>query len=359
MVSAMLNSEQLSPRILESMSSVILVFNCKLQLTYINPAGETMFSLSARQLINKTYAELIVDKVDLESHLQMSLENQHPFTQHEIKLTLVSDIPVVVDFIVVPLIQPDGENALLVELYKLDRLLQISREENQMVQQQATQKVMRGLAHEIKNPLSGLRGAAQLLGRELDSDELKEYTQVIIDEADRLRKLVDRILGPNKLPEKEKINIHNVVEHVIRILTANKNQGITFHRDYDPSIPELYADSDQLVQAILNIAKNAVQSINDKGNITFRTRVKRKVTIGEQRYDLVVDIAIIDDGPGIPVEMHDKVFFPLVTGRAEGTGLGLTIAQSLVLLHDGLIEFTSVPGQTRFSVLLPISKEGK
>lgn len=359
MISKMFNSEQISTRILESMPSAILVFNNKLQLTYINPAGETMFSLSARQLLNKTYAELIEDKVNLQSHLQKSFEQQHPFTQHEIKLTLVPDITVIVDFIAVPLTQPESENAVLVELYKLDRLLQISREESQMVQQQATQKVMRGLAHEIKNPLSGLRGAAQLLGRELESEELKEYTQVIIDEADRLRKLVDRILGPNKLPEKEKINIHNVIEHVIRILTADKSEGISIHRDYDPSIPELYADSDQLIQAVLNIAKNAVQSLNQTGNVTFRTRVKRKVTIGEQRHKLVVDIAIIDDGPGIPTEMHDKVFFPMVTGRAEGTGLGLTIAQSLVLLHDGLIEFTSVPGKTHFSVLLPISKEGQ
>ena len=359
MTTSMFNTEQLTARILESMSSAILVFNRKLQLSYINPAGETMFSLSARQLINKSYAELIEDKVDLENHLRMSFENQHPFTQHEIKLTLVPDIPVVVDFIVLPLSQPDGEDSLLVELYNLDRLLQISREENQMAQQQATQKVMRGLAHEIKNPLSGLRGAAQLLERELVSDDLKEYTQVIIDEADRLRKLVDRILGPNKLPEKEKINIHNVIEHVIRILTTDKSEEIVFQRDYDPSIPELYADSDQLVQAVLNIAKNAVESLKDKGNIIFRTRVKRKLTIGDKRYDLAVNLSITDDGPGIPLEMHDKIFFPMVTGRAEGTGLGLTIAQSLVLLHDGLIEFTSVAGKTQFNVLLPISKEGQ
>ena len=358
MVSSMLNSEQLSPRILESMSSAILVFNNKLQLSYINPAGETMFSLSARQLVNKTYVELIEDKVDLQCHLEKALESQHPFTQHEVKLTLVPDIEVVVDFIVVPLMQPDGGNALLVELYKLDRLLQISREESQMVQQQATQKVMRGLAHEIKNPLGGIRGAAQLLERELQSDELKEYTGVIIDEADRLHKLVDRILGPNKQPVKQEINIHNVIEHVIRLLTVDEHAGIIIHRDYDPSIPDLQADTDQLIQAILNIAKNAQQSLGKEGNLTFRTRVERKMTIGDQRYGLAVRIEIIDDGPGIPADMQDKVFFPLVTGRAEGTGLGLSIAQSLVLLHDGLIEFTSAPGQTRFSVLLPISKEG-
>lgn len=355
----MLNSEQLSTRILESMSSAILVFNNKLQLSYINPAGETMFSLSARQLVNKRYAELIEDGVNLQSQLLKAFESQHPFTRHEVKLTLVPDIEVVVDFIVVPIVQPDAGDALMVELYKLDRLLQISREENQVVQQQATQKVMRGLAHEIKNPLGGIRGAAQLLERELGNAELKEYTGVIIDEADRLRKLVDRILGPNRQPVKNDINVHTVIEHVIRLLTIDEQSGITIHRDYDPSIPELQADSDQLIQAILNIAKNAYESLGNEGNITFRTRVERKITIGEQRYALAVRIEIIDDGPGISAEMQDKVFFPLVTGRAEGTGLGLSIAQSLVLLHDGLIEFTSVPGQTRFSVLLPISKEGQ
>lgn len=355
----MLNSEQLPPRILESMSSAILVFNSELQLIYINPAGETMFSLSARQLVNKSYSELMEDGVDLQSHLIKAFESQHPFTRHEVKLTLMADIEVVVDFIVVPLVQPDtGTSVLLVELYKLDRLLQISREESQMAQQQATQKVMRGLAHEIKNPLGGIRGAAQLLERELVSDDLKEYTGVIIDEADRLRNLVDRILGPNKQPYKKEINIHTVLEHVIRLLTVEDHPGISILRDYDPSIPDLLADADQLIQAMLNIAQNALQALGNEGRITFRTRVERKVTIGDHRYDLAVRIEIIDNGRGIPEDMQDKIFFPMVTGRAEGTGLGLSIAQSLVLLHDGLIEFTSIPGQTEFSVLLPISKEG-
>jgi len=232
--------------------------------------------------------------------------------------------------------------------------LRISREENQLAQQEATQKILRGLAHEVKNPLGGLRGAAQLLERQLDSEDLKEYTRVIIDEADRLQKLVNRILGPNNLPNKRSINIHHVLEHIRSLLMAEGEQHTDIQRDYDPSIPDLAADSDQLIQALLNIARNACQALDDEGSITFRTRIERKYTIGKHRHDLVARVEIIDNGPGIPADMQDKIFFPMVTGRAEGTGLGLSITQSLIQQHDGLIEVNSVPGRTVFTVLLPI-----
>ncbi len=350
----MLNKVDLHTRILEGMNSAVLLFDQSLQLRYINPAGESLFSLSARHLLDETYSALIQDSADLPQQLDEAIRTGRPFTRHEVSLNLGGDINVVVDFTAVPLLEPGYPTELLVELHSVDRLLRISREENQLVQQQATQKILRGLAHEVKNPLGGLRGAAQLLERQLDSEDLKEYTRVIIDEADRLQKLVNRILGPNNLPNKREINIHHVLEHIRSLLLAEDVNNITIVRDYDPSIPELEADPDQLIQALLNITRNAYQALEGEGSITLRTRIERKYTVGKQRHDLVARIEIIDNGPGIPEDMQDKIFFPMVTGRAEGTGLGLSIAQSLIQQHDGLIEIHSVPGRTVFTVLLPI-----
>jgi len=296
---------------------------------------------------------LIQDTVELQRQLDDAFRSGRPFTRHEVNLSLGNDINVMVDFTAVPLLDPGYPREMLVELHSVDRLLRISREENQLAQQEATQQILRGLAHEVKNPLGGLRGAAQLLERQLDSEDLKEYTRVIIDEADRLQKLVNRILGPNNIPNKRNINIHHLLEHIRSLLLA-EGKNISIQRDYDPSIPDLQADPDQLIQALLNIARNAFQILEEEGVITLRTRIERKYTLGKQRYDLVARIEIIDNGPGIAEDMLDKIFFPMVTGRAEGTGLGLSIAQSLIQQHDGLVEVNSVPGRTVFAVLLPI-----
>jgi two-component system nitrogen regulation sensor histidine kinase GlnL len=336
------------------MNSAVLLFDQALRLRYINPAGESLFRVSARHLLDESYQTLVKDTVDLSQQLDEAFRSGRPFTRHEVSLELGSDIKVVVDFTAIPLLEPGCPTEILVELHAVDRLLRISREENQLVQQQATQKILRGLAHEVKNPLGGLRGAAQLLERQLDSEDLKEYTRVIIDEADRLQKLVNRILGPNNLPNKRETNIHHVLEHVRSLLMAEGENNINIIPDYDPSIPELQADPDQLIQALLNITRNACQAVGEGGTITLRTRIERKFTLGKQRYDLVARIEIIDNGPGIPEDILDKIFFPMVTGRAEGTGLGLSIAQSLIQQHDGLIEVISVPGGTVFTVLLPI-----
>jgi len=354
MVSMMMNKVDIHTRILEGMNSAVLLFDNALRLRYINPAGETLFCVSARHLLNQPYQALLQDSADLAQQLDEAFRSGRPFTRHEVNLTLGNDIHVIVDFTAVPLLDPGYPTEMLVELHSVDRLLRISREENQLAQQEATQHILRGLAHEVKNPLGGLRGAAQLLERQLDSEDLKEYTRVIIDEADRLQKLVNRILGPNNLPNKRSINIHHVLEHIRSLLLAEGKSNISIVRDYDPSIPELQADPDQLIQALLNIARNAYQALDEEGSITLRTRIERKYTLGKQRYDLVARIEIIDDGPGIPEEMRDKIFFPMVTGRAEGTGLGLSITQSLIQQHDGLVEVNSVPGCTVFAVLLPI-----
>jgi two-component system nitrogen regulation sensor histidine kinase GlnL len=354
MVSVMMNKADLQTRILEGMNSAVLLFDQALRLGYINPAGETLFCVSARHMLNEPFQALIQESGDLQQQLNDAYRSGRPFTRHEVNLYLGNDINVIVDFTAVPLLDPGYPTEMLVELHSVDRLLRISREENQHAQQEATQQILRGLAHEIKNPLGGLRGAAQLLERQLDSEDLKEYTRVIIDEADRLQKLVNRILGPNNLPNKRSTNIHHLLEHIRSLLLAEGKSNISIERDYDPSIPEFQADPDQLIQALLNIVRNAYQVLDEEGVITLRTRIERKYTVGKQRHDLVARIEIIDNGPGIPQDMLDKIFFPMVTGRAEGTGLGLSIAQSLIQQHDGLVEVSSVPGRTVFAVLLPI-----
>ncbi|MDH5572358.1 MAG: nitrogen regulation protein NR(II), partial [Gammaproteobacteria bacterium] len=249
---------------------------------------------------------------------------------------------------------PGESPGMLLEITPINRLLRIVRDENRLSQQDATREILRGLAHEIKNPLGGLRGAAQLLEKQLDSAELKEYTGVIISEADRLQKLLNRILGPNTLPDKQLLNIHEVLERVRSVVSVEAGQGISLRRDYDPSIPEFSADLDQLVQAILNIVRNAVQAMGDKGEVVLKTRVERKFSIGQNCHKLVARINIEDTGAGVPDDLKEKIFFPMVTGRAEGTGLGLSIALSIIERHGGVIECKSEPGHTVFSILIPI-----
>lgn len=341
-------------RILDNMVSAILLFDEDLCLRYINPAGESLFRASARHLVGQGFYALITDDSEMQQQLGNAIDEGHPFTRHEVNLSLGHDVEIVADFIAVPINEPGLPHEILVEIHPIDRLIRITREENQLAQQQATRKILRGLAHEVKNPLGGLRGAAQLLGRQLESEELREYTSVIIEEADRLQNLVDRIVGPTRMPDKKEVNIHRILERVRSLVVAEVGDSISIQRDYDTSIPEIQADSELLIQALLNVVRNASQVVADGGVITLRTRVDRKLTIGQQRRDLVARIEIIDNGPGIPEEMRDKIFFPMVTGRADGTGLGLSIAQSLIQQHDGIIDVESVPGRTVFTVFLPI-----
>ena len=348
--------QDIQHRILENLSSTVMLFNAALQLEYLNPAGEMLFAASARHLLKTPLENLLHCETDIEHEFQEALLSGHPFTRHEMTITLPQGDEITVDLTVIPLTEPDQAPAVLVELSQLDRLLQITRDESLANQQAAAREILRGLAHEVKNPLGGLRGAAQLLEKQLDSEELREYTRVIIDEADRLQALVNRILGPSGVTHKQTVNIHSVLERVRSVMLAETHNTIKFHRDYDPSIPEIEADSDQLIQAILNIVRNAYQAMGDKGNITLRTRIARHFTLGQKYHKLIARIEIIDDGPGIPEEIKEKMFFPMVTGRAEGTGLGLSIAQSLIQQHKGLIECESEPGRTVFSILLPIDE---
>ena len=248
---------------------------------------------------------------------------------------------------------------MLIELLQVDGFLEIARDQYRMDQYSANRDVLRGLAHEVKNPLGGLRGAAQLLERELSDRDVKQYTRIIIHEADRLSNLVDRMMGSYGSADPTAVNIHEILEHVRKLILVEIQEGISIERDYDPSLPQLQGDKDQLIQAVLNIVRNSVDAINKKGTIKFRTRVERSVYVGQQWYRCVIKVDIEDNGPGIPEHMHERIFYPMVTGRPEGSGLGLSIAQNIIRNHQGSIQLHSEPGYTRFSLLLPFTTRGK
>lgn len=345
--------------VIDNISSSVLMLNQKLQIIYLNAAGEMLLDISSKRAVGQSLRHIINVDDTFFSRLENTYKNNHPFSEHELSISLFSGRELTIDYSVTPVMQPGQVNHLLIEITSIDRHLRIAHEENLLAQHQATRSLIRGMAHEIKNPLGGLRGAAQLLENELPDDSLKEYTDIIIGEADRLRNLVDRMLGPNNLPHPALINIHEVIERVRQLSQAEAGNSIHFIRDYDPSLPMLMADPDQLLQAILNITRNAVLALADKteGHITFKTRPQRHYTIGSQVHKLVIQIQIIDDGPGIPADLVETIFYPMISGRADGSGIGLSISQGLVNQHKGLIECNSEPGQTVFTILLPLENK--
>jgi two-component system nitrogen regulation sensor histidine kinase GlnL len=345
-------------RILDTLTTGVVVLDGKLRLTFMNAAAEMLFALSIRQAIGMNFQDLAVGADALIEGMQRCLDSGHPYTERQLHLILPGEQTITVDCTVSPMLEEEDPPAeeLLVELRQVDRQLRMTREEHLINQHNISRVLVRKLAHEIKNPLGGLRGAAQLLEREFSDEALKEYTQIIIGEADRLRNLVDRMLGPNTLPVYSEINIHEILERVRNLVLAESGEGIRIDQDYDPSIPPLNGDTDQLIQAVLNIVRNAVQALEEKGVIILRTRVQRQCTIGQKRHKLVARLDIIDNGPGVSAEKLEEIFYPMISGRAEGTGLGLSIAQVLVNQHGGLIECQSRPGETIFSLLLPLEK---
>ncbi len=342
-------------RILESLSDAVLYFDRSRTLLYINPAGETLLGVSCRQVQGQLADKIIrCVKGSLVQEIERALVSGRPLVERNVELLSTHGDCVTVDCSITPLYEGERPDAVLLELQQVDRHLQISRESQLIKQQNISKILVRGLAHEIKNPLGGLRGAAQLLEQELEDEGLKEYTQVIIEEADRLKNLMDRMLGPNTPPKNKSLNIHGVLERVRQVVQAEVASGVQIIRDYDPSIPDVYADKDQLIQAFLNVVRNAVQAVGDKGEIHLKTRVSRKITIGNKQNRLVARIDIIDNGSGVSEEMQEQIFYPMVTGRAEGTGLGLSISQSIINRYDGLIEYTREGEQTLFSIYLPL-----
>jgi len=351
---------ELYKQIVEGLTNAVLLLDNDLRLGYVNPAGEILFEVSSHRLKGTNIDELFTNDQGLIDEIRYALVTGNPFTQRERDITLMNRRILTADCVVTPLLDAkDRTNVekrlMLIELNSLTRGIRISRDEHQYVQSNAMRAMIRGLAHEIKNPLGGLRGAAQLLERELHDDSLKEYTNIIIGEADRLRNLVNRLLGPNKPPQREPINVHEITEHITQLLNAEKPDNVRILHDYDPSIPEVEADHDQLIQAILNIAVNALNAVGNEGTITFKTRALRHYTIGQTHHKLVCKIDIIDDGPGIPEDMSETIFIPMVTSRANGSGLGLSISQSLIQQHGGMIQCKSEPGNTVFSVYLPFA----
>ena len=342
--------------ILDSISTGIVALDDKLQVSALNVAGQALLETSEARCIGQYAGKLVLHPREWLATLEHALASKSPHASRNVSLVLHSGQEVHVDVIVTPVTNSEGVFGLLVELLAVDRLLKISRDESLLQAQETSRAVLRGLAHEIKNPLGGVRGAAQLLARELPNEELAEYTRIIIREADRLRDLVDRLLGPNRQLDRQSLNIHEILEHVRNLITAESDNCATIIRDYDPSLPEFPCDRAQLIQAVLNIMRNALQAAASPGKceILLRTRSQRQFSVGAQLHRLVCRVDIVDNGPGIPAELLPAVFAPMVTGRADGTGLGLSIAQSIIHLHGGVLECESRPGETRFTFYLPM-----
>jgi two-component system nitrogen regulation sensor histidine kinase GlnL len=342
-------------RILENLTTSVLTFTADLRLMSINPAGEMLFEVSAKKIVGLKLSELLPHSRRMVKILNQALESHHPFTARGVQVKLPGAKTIMVDCTVSPLTESNSaDTALLVELTQVDRLLRLARDESVLERQAANRAVMRGLAHEIKNPLGGLRGAAQLLERELPDQALREYTRIIIHEADRLRNLVDRMMGPHQPLRKQQVNIHEILEHVRRLILVEVPVGLTIEREYDPSLPTFEGEPEQLIQAVLNIVRNSVEAMQHKGLIHLRTLIERGFSIGQKRQRIVLRADIEDNGPGIPEEILEHVFYPMVTAKPGGTGLGLSIAQDILIKHGGLIECVSRPGQTIFSIYLPL-----
>lgn len=353
-------TELFTDEIGDALSTAIVALNSELQIIYMNAAAENLFGKSRNRVVNKPCTYLLGKNVDL-GLIRSVIENTEPQLVRECQLQGEHHEDATLECVGGPLFKNGETVGVILELHRIDHQLRVAREEQQLNQQQATQTIIRGLAHEIKNPLGGLRGAAQLLESELDtsdlSNDLKEYTHVIISEADRLKKLVDRMLGSRQPIKNQMINIHEVLERVRKLVRADITEGITLKFDYDPSIPELLADKDNLIQIILNIVGNAIKAVGNSGTILFKTRILRNFTINNKKYRLAMRLEVIDDGVGVPKEIRDQLFFPMISGSAEGSGLGLSIAQSLANRHNGFIDFESEPGETRFCLILPITQQ--
>jgi len=337
---------------LEHLATAVLLLDGDSNVLYTNPAAELLFAVSANQMQGFPLSQIFPGSEILTTAVENALSSNSPFREHELPLTTTRQHTLAVTCTATPVDLPPVR--LVLEFQQMDQQLRIAKEERMLIQQQANAELLRNLAHEIRNPLGGLRGAAQLLEHELPQPSLREYTQVIIKEADRLQQLMDRLLVPHRVPKYEPTNIHEVLERVRSLLLAECPQGVKIRRDYDTSLPELIGDREKLIQAVLNIARNAVQAMQGQGEIILRTRAERQVTLSKKRYRVAIKLQIIDNGPGIPSEIRDRIFYPLVTGRAEGSGLGLTLAQTFITQHHGMIECESQPGNTCFTILLPL-----
>jgi two-component system nitrogen regulation sensor histidine kinase GlnL len=341
--------------ILDALATAILVVDARSQVAWLNQAASDLLATSFAAARGRPLGSLLADGAAIEALLARSRESEEPIALRSFELAPAAraDARYQVDVSLSPLAGAPARG-VLVEIADTTRPSRMTRDAALLVQQGGSRVMARQLAHEIKNPLGGLRGAAQLLERELPSEELKEYTRVIIGEADRLCALVDSLLGPARPIRRESANVHELIDRVYRLARAEAPDGVAIERDYDPSLPPLPLDRDLLVQAMLNLARNAVQALAGRGRLTLRSRALTNATIGAERHRLVASLQFEDDGPGVPPELGETIFYPLVTARTGGTGLGLALAQDIATRHGGIIEFDSRPGRTVFSLLLPM-----
>jgi len=343
---------------LDLLATAVLMLDRDGRITYANPAAENLFELSRQKFLRHTLDDVFGKRAPLAAAIARANESGASYTEQELELAVVGKPKLHLTCTVSAIDSRDAE--WLLEFRHIDQQLKIAREERLQEQQQANRELIRNLAHEIKNPLGGIRGAAQLLERELDRAQLVEYTQVIIGEADRLRALVNRLLAPHRAPSFRRINIHEVLVRVKGVVQA-EFPSIPIVCDFDTSLPEFDADHEQLTQAALNIVRNAAQALGGGAvaapEARIVTRVARGVTLGKRHHRLALAIAVEDNGPGVPEHLRDRIFFPLVSGREGGSGLGLTIAQTFVTQHGGTIECESARGRTVFTILLPMTPE--
>ena len=342
--------------VLDNLNTAVIGLDADFRVTYLNHAAENLLDISERRGYSKP-VEALLSQASLQEDLNRARLQQQQFTRRKSSIRIQGE-SAIVDYTVTPV--EHQRMCVLLEIHPRDRLQRITREASLVAKQETAKILARGMAHEVKNPLGGIRGAAQLLERQLNDDGQKEFTKIIIEEVDRLRDLVDQMLGPIKPPCLVEQSVHEVLERVVSLIDAETGGTLRFIRDYDPSIPDIPADRERLIQAILNLVRNAMQAIEQHmplsdGQITIQSRVIRQFTIANERCRLVCCISIIDNGPGIPEDMIENIFYPMISGRPEGTGLGLPMAQSIISQHRGLIECESKPGRTCFHVYLPIA----
>ncbi len=349
---------------LDLLSSAIVLLDDDFVIRYLNSAAESLLALSAKAVSGSRFDAVANCPRALHEALANAYAHGWSYTGQSIEMQRNDGVFLHLNCTVTVNVSETPGVRLLVELWPIDQQLRATREERLLEQQVASRELIRSLAHEIKNPLGGIRGAAQLLEHELNNPGLREYTQVIIKEADRLQDLMKRLLSPHRPMQPGHVNIHEILERVRSLITAEFPQTVIVRRDYDTSLPELVGDREQLIQAVLNIARNAAQAIKGEkqaapapgaGHITLRTRAARQVTLAKRRHRLALELQVIDDGPGIPDEFRERMFYPLVSGREGGNGLGLTLAQSFVQQHQGTIECESRPGYTCFTIRLPLA----
>lgn len=359
MMQSTLSTDYHRKDVLEQLTTAVLILDMQLQVTFFNTACCALLGVGEKRLSLHYFPGLFQYSDLSAAQLLNTIQHKQGLGISDVHCVLTDGRHLLLDMTATWL-EPNDEAALpglLIELRQVDQQRKISMESLQQHQHLAARELIRGLAHEIKNPLGGLRGAAQLLEESL-SEEQKEYTQLIIAQADRLRNLVDRLLGPYKPPHKIVSNLHQVLERVSQLAQIDNPTAVQFCRDYDPSIPDFLFDPELLEQALLNIVRNAQQALLQGGQVILQSRILHQHTIHGRRHKLVAVLRVIDNGPGIPPAIKDTLFYPMVSGKPGGTGLGLSIAQTLIHQHGGWIDCDSWPGHTEFTLYLPIHSEG-